>query len=55
MRHLSNHVSLFISWLASISNQLPMGFVTSTEIAYADWPEAARHPQPWKPGKLHLN
>ncbi len=48
MRHLISFAKSFTRWLGSFGSQLPMGFVTSSEIAYVDWPEAARHPQPWK-------
>jgi hypothetical protein len=48
MRNLFQFIRAFTNWLGAFGHQLPMGFVTSSEIAYADWPEAARHPQQWK-------
>jgi hypothetical protein len=34
----------FKLWVGSFSRQLPLGFITASEIAYADWPEEARRP-----------
>jgi len=48
MRDRSDFVKRCLNWLGSFSVQMTMGFITSAEIAYADWPEAARHPQAWE-------
>jgi len=48
MRDRSDFVMWCINWLRPFSDHLTLGFITSSEIAYADWPESARHPQPWK-------
>lgn len=44
----SDFVMLCLNWLGAFSDHVTMGFITSTEIAYADWPESARHPQAWQ-------
>jgi hypothetical protein len=48
MRISFSFVKAFANWLESLGGPLPIGFITSSEIAYVDWPESARHPQPWK-------
>jgi hypothetical protein len=44
MRKIFIMVRAFKNWAGSVSCQFPLGFITATEIAYADWPESARHP-----------
>jgi hypothetical protein len=34
----------FKRWVGSFGRQFPLGFITASEIAYADWPESARRP-----------
>lgn len=48
MRHLVTLFGSITHWLGSFGDRLPLGFITASDIAYADWPEAAQHPQPWK-------
>jgi hypothetical protein len=47
MRNIFGFVKSFANWLESLSGLLPIGFITSSEIAYVDWPESARHPKQW--------
>jgi hypothetical protein len=34
----------FKIWVGTFSCQFSLGFITASEIAYADWPESARRP-----------
>jgi len=44
MRAMFTLAKAFKNWVGAFSCQFPLGFITASEIAYADWPESARHP-----------
>jgi hypothetical protein len=44
MRAMFTLARAFKNWFSTFSCQFQLGFITASEIAYADWPESARHP-----------
>jgi hypothetical protein len=44
MRKMLIMAMAFKNWLGAIDYPFQLGFITATEIAYADWPESARRP-----------
>jgi hypothetical protein len=42
MRAILILAKAFKIWAGTFSCQFPLGFITASEIAYADWPESAR-------------
>jgi hypothetical protein len=45
MRAIVTLVRAFKNWVGAFSYKIQLGFITASEIAYADWPEAARRPK----------
>jgi hypothetical protein len=44
MRAMFTLARAFKNWFSTFSCQFQLGFITASEIAYADWPESARRP-----------
>jgi hypothetical protein len=44
MRAMFTLAGAFKNWVGTFSCQFQLGFITASEIAYADWPESARRP-----------
>jgi hypothetical protein len=42
MRAMLILANSFKIWVGTFSCQFPLGFITASEIAYADWPESAQ-------------
>jgi hypothetical protein len=45
MRAVFNLTKALKNWVGTFSSQFQLGFITASEIAYADWPESARRPE----------
>jgi hypothetical protein len=45
MRAMFNLTKSLKNWVGTFSSQFQLGFITASEIAYADWPESARRPE----------
>jgi hypothetical protein len=44
MRKIFIIARAFKNWLGAFNYPFQLGFITASEIAYADWPESARRP-----------
>jgi hypothetical protein len=41
---MKNYAKLLLEWLGSLDHPKLMGFITMSEIAFSEWPDAAQHP-----------
>jgi hypothetical protein len=45
MRAMFSLTNSLKNWVGTFRCQFQLGFITASEIAYADWPESARNPE----------